>query len=628
LAQARYPEAWAARHGLSAADFQKAIGDLAKDGLSLVYVDGYEVGGTPLFAGIWRKSLAGPPVVKLSMDGAQYQVEFDALLKQGFRLQHVAGYTHAGAAVYAAIWNKAGGPEFVARHGLTSAQYQQAFDDFAKQGFRLKEVSGYSPGGVDHYAAIWEKGGDGAPWIAHHGVPLSDYQTQFDVDRYQGWQPLYVQAFTSGGSARFDTIWESPFSSADLDALQSKLLKATQSVNVAGLSIAIARNGHLLYASGLGMADKEAGVAMNVNHRLRVGSVSKTITSVAIFRLIQSGATYGGGKKLTLDSPIMGPDGILPDLQAPQLPQFASTKLHHVLEHTAGLPGQLSNEEVADPTNCSAGGLVQRINYAIAQVKPIPAPPPGGPPNGGPIPRAPGVMFDYSNIDFAIAQAVIERVKNGPYAAVVMQQVFAPAGLTHPALFHIGPYDASLGEAKQYAKDGSYAQYSTCDNLPPNVGAGGWDMSAKDLLRYLTSVDGLSSPPDILDANERKDMLHSPAQDDPSDNALVAGYARGWQIGGWGACNVGWNIVQGHNGGIAGGFSDMYFLQEGGFSFVLIANQEAAASATCTPSAPAGKPNPASVACGGKNEPVCADEPMARVIDLIRRVDWPNYDLF
>ncbi len=349
-------EPWAARHGLSAADFTRAIDDLGKSGLSLVYVDGYEVGGTPLFAGIWRKSAAGLPVVKLAMDGAQYQAEFDAMLKQGFRLQHVAGYTHSGAAVYAAIWNKTGGPEWVARHGLTGAQYQQAFDDFAKQGFRLKEVSGYSPGGSDHYAAIWEKGGDGAPWIAHNGVPLSAYQTSFDVDRYQGWQPLYVQAFTSGGSARFDTIWESPFNGADLDALQSKLLKATQSVHVAGLSIAIARNGRLLYASGLGMADKEAGVAMTVNHRMRVGSVSKTITSVAIFRLIQSGATYGGGKKLTLDSPITGPDGILPDLEAPQLTQFASTKLHHILEHTAGLPGQLSKRGGRRPDELLRGG--------------------------------------------------------------------------------------------------------------------------------------------------------------------------------------------------------------------------------------------------------------------------------
>ena len=105
-------EPWAARHGLSAADFTKAIADLAKDGLSLVYVDGYEVNGTPLFAGIWRKTSGGPPVVKLAMDSAQYQAEFDANGKAGIRLEHVAGYTHNGAAVYAAIWDKASGPDW------------------------------------------------------------------------------------------------------------------------------------------------------------------------------------------------------------------------------------------------------------------------------------------------------------------------------------------------------------------------------------------------------------------------------------------------------------------------------------------------------------------------------------
>jgi hypothetical protein len=85
--------AWAARHGLSAADFRKAIDDLAKQGLQLIYVDGYEVGGKPLFAGIWQAASAPSAVVKLDMDGAQYQAEFDTLTKQGLRLEHVAGYT-------------------------------------------------------------------------------------------------------------------------------------------------------------------------------------------------------------------------------------------------------------------------------------------------------------------------------------------------------------------------------------------------------------------------------------------------------------------------------------------------------------------------------------------------------
>jgi hypothetical protein len=260
----------------------------------------------------------------------------------------------------------AAGPEFVAHHGLTSAQYQQAFDDLGKQGFRLKEVSGYSPGGVDHYAAIWEKGGDGAPWIARHGIPLTGYQTQFDIDRFQGWQPLYVQAFTSGGSARFDVIYESPFSPKDLATLQTQLLQAAQHASVAGLSVAIAHNGHLLYATGVGTADKEAGVSMNVHHRLRIGSISKTISSVAIFRLIQSGATYDGGTPLTLDSPVFGPHGLLPDLDVPpQLAPLKDAKLRHFLEHTAGLPGQNSKEEVGDPLNCASRDLVHRISFQL-----------------------------------------------------------------------------------------------------------------------------------------------------------------------------------------------------------------------------------------------------------------------
>ena len=95
---------------------------------------------------------------------------------------------------------------------------------------------------------------------------------------------------------------------------------------------------------------------------LRIGSISKTISSVAIFRLIQSGATYDGGTPLTLDSPVFGPHGLLPDLDVPpQLAPLKDARLRHFLEHTAGLPGQNSKEEVGDPLNCASGDLVRRI---------------------------------------------------------------------------------------------------------------------------------------------------------------------------------------------------------------------------------------------------------------------------
>ena len=73
----------------------------------------------------------------------------------------------------------------------------------------------------------------------------------------------------------------------------------------------------------------------------------------------------------------------------------------------------------------------------------------------------------------------------------------------------------------------------------------------------------------------------------------------------------------------------MFFLKEGEFSFVVIGNQDPTSAGTCMPSADSGnKSNPAPVSCRGKNQPFCGDEETARVIDLIRRVNWPNYNLF
>jgi hypothetical protein len=64
---------------------------------------------------------------------------------QATHLKLVSGFSVAGQERYAAIWEKSNGPEFVARHGLSAQAYQQEFDHWVGQGFRLRWVSGYSP---------------------------------------------------------------------------------------------------------------------------------------------------------------------------------------------------------------------------------------------------------------------------------------------------------------------------------------------------------------------------------------------------------------------------------------------------------------------------------------------------
>ena len=102
-------------------------------------------------------TLAAEFVARHDLPSSAYQQEFDRLLGQGFRLMHVSGYNTANGERFAAIFEKRGGPEFVARHGLTSSAYQAEFDRLVGQGFRLVLVNGCGVGDSHHFAAIWEK---------------------------------------------------------------------------------------------------------------------------------------------------------------------------------------------------------------------------------------------------------------------------------------------------------------------------------------------------------------------------------------------------------------------------------------------------------------------------------------
>ncbi|WP_017651363.1 hypothetical protein, partial [Fortiea contorta] len=129
------------------------------------------------------------------MSSSQYQAAFDQYVGQGYRLVDVSGYSVNGQDRYAAIWVKSGGAAWVARHGMSSAQYQAAFDQYVGQRYRLVDVSGYSVNGQDRYAAIWDKSQSPA-WVARHGMSSAQYQAAFDEYVGQGYRPVDVSGYT------------------------------------------------------------------------------------------------------------------------------------------------------------------------------------------------------------------------------------------------------------------------------------------------------------------------------------------------------------------------------------------------------------------------------------------------
>jgi len=197
---------WQARHGLSATQYQQAFNTLTQQGYRLVEISGYSVENKDTYAAIWEKSSGPAWVARHGLTSSQYQQEFDKLTGQGYRLVDICGYTVAGQDHYAAIWEKRQGPAWVARHGLTSSQYQQEFDKRVGQGYRLVDISGYNVGGQDHYAAIWEKS-SGPAWVARNGLTSSQYQQEFNTFSQQGYRLVRIRGWRSGNTTHYAAIW-------------------------------------------------------------------------------------------------------------------------------------------------------------------------------------------------------------------------------------------------------------------------------------------------------------------------------------------------------------------------------------------------------------------------------------
>jgi hypothetical protein len=199
--------AWEARHGLTSAQYQATFDKLVGEGYRLVDVSGYDVNGQDRYAAIWVKSGGPAWEARHGLTSAQYQATFDKLVGEGYRLVHVSGYSVNGQDRYAAIWVKSGGPAWEARHGLTSAQYQDTFDKLVGEGYRLVDVSGYSVNGQDRYAAIWVKSG-GPAWEARHGLTSAQYQDTFDKLVGEGYRLVDVSGYSVNGQDRYAAIWE------------------------------------------------------------------------------------------------------------------------------------------------------------------------------------------------------------------------------------------------------------------------------------------------------------------------------------------------------------------------------------------------------------------------------------
>ncbi|HEY0409026.1 MAG TPA: serine hydrolase domain-containing protein, partial [Candidatus Dormibacteraeota bacterium] len=238
-----------------------------------------------------------------------------------------------------------------------------------------------------------------------------------------------------------------------LDALRGRIGAILASNRVPGASIVLAGAGGVIWAGGVGVADRATGRPVTAATPFRLGSVSKSLTALAAMRLVESG-------RLSLDARLRS---VAPDVSF-ENPWEAShpVLVAQLLEHTAGFEMVRFNDDVDDSSRPRSLLEALAVNPATRQSR-----------------WPPGTRMSYSNEGYLAAGRVLETVTGRSFDEVLQDQVLGPLGMG-TAAFRLTP-QLRATIARGYRSDGTAWDYRE-DMMRP---AANLLASADDMARYL-----------------------------------------------------------------------------------------------------------------------------------------------
>lgn len=127
------------------------------------------------------------------------------------------------------------------------------------------------------------------------------------------------------------SLFEDEISVAEREQMAGVANAFMRKYDVPGLSVAIARDGRLVYENPFGESNRQSGDRLTVSNLFRIASATKPITSTAIFTLIERG-------KLRQHDKVFGHGAILGAKfgKPPYKKWVEEITIDHLLTHTCG----------------------------------------------------------------------------------------------------------------------------------------------------------------------------------------------------------------------------------------------------------------------------------------------------
>jgi len=282
---------------------------------------------------------------------------------------------------------------------------------------------------------------------------------------------------------------------AEFNHIEKSFLSFLHRWEINGASVAVAKNGKLIYARGFGFADTVTKELVQPFSKFRIASISKLITAVAIMKLEEEG-------RLSLNDKVFGEHAILDDpyFSDPKDKRAYDITVAHLLSHEAGwsqrwgdkmfmplvVADQMGVDLPVDARTIIRFALDKRLHFT------------------------PGTGRAYSNLGYAILGLVIEKVSGMAYDEYCKKSILEPIGIHDMVLANNLKTQKALFEVSYYVPSDVLPKpsiYGTGELLSPCYGgndiealgaAGAWLATAPDLMRLLLAIDGFDSRQDIL----------------------------------------------------------------------------------------------------------------------------------
>ncbi len=214
-----------------------------------------------------------------------------------------------------------------------------------------------------------------------------------------------------------------------------------------GIEVAISRNGTVISEFALG--NDRSGNPLADDALFRIASVSKVLTATVVLQLVQEGA-------LDLDESLASAWGAPLVTVDPRVQQITVRQL---LGHTSGL-GLLRDTFFKN-------GVSDWHDAAAVAI-------------GSVLEHDPGTFYHYSNANFVVLGALVERLTGQTLPQVVRDRVLTPLGITSARMATTTALTDPSGPS--YLVD---ANRRYIEALGP---AGAWEMSAGDAARVLAAL--------------------------------------------------------------------------------------------------------------------------------------------